>query len=97
MRVNARIDETTEQQLDYLTRATGSTVSQVLRDAIAAHHRHVLQQQSKPTSLLSLAGKGDSGIGDLSANYKRYVAEAIDAKFARGGHDKTPTQRRRAR
>ena len=56
-----------------------------------------LSRELYPKQLLSLVGKGDSGIGDLSTHYKRYVAEAMDAKFARSGHDKTQTQRRRAR
>jgi Arc/MetJ-type ribon-helix-helix transcriptional regulator len=83
MRVNARLDEQTEVQMQYLTQATGQSVSHVVREAIALYHVQVRQRQAKPSRLLAMVGKGDSGRSDIGSNVKHYVAEAIDAKFRR--------------
>ena len=85
MRVNARVDEATQKQITYLTEATGQTVSDVLRDAIGVYHAQV--QGRRPASrFLALAGTGDSGRSDIASNVKEYVAQAIEAKMARGAH-----------
>ena len=87
MRVNARVDEATQMQLNYLTEATGQTVSDVVREALAVYHAKVREQQPRPKSkYLALAGTGRSGHTDTASNVKKYVAEAIEAKMARGAH-----------
>lgn len=83
-RINARIDAETEALLDHLCTGTGHTVSQVVRDAIAVYHAHVQAQRPRPKSkFLALAGTGNSGRTDIASNYKKYVAEALEAKFAK--------------
>jgi hypothetical protein len=83
MRVNARLDEQTEVQMQYLTQATGQSVSHVVREAIALYHVQVRQRQAKPASrFLALIGTGDSGRGDVASNVKAHVAEILDEKFA---------------
>ena len=80
MRVNARLDEQTSQQIDYLTRATGQSVSHVVREAIAAYHVQVRARQAIPGRFLALAGKGDSGRGDIASNVKAAYFDALMAK-----------------
>ena len=80
MRVNARLDGDTQQQVAYLTQVTGQTVSHVLREAIGVYHAQVRQERAMPSKLLALAGKGDSGLTDVSSNVKKYVMLALEAK-----------------
>ena len=77
MRVNARLDESTRQKIDYLTRTTGQSVSQVVREAIATYHTEVRGKQAKPSRFLALAGKGDSGRSDIASNVKDAYLEAL--------------------
>ncbi len=87
MRVNARLDEDAQQQITYLTQATGQSVSHVVREAIGRYHAQVRQSQPRPASkFLALAGTGNSGQTDIAANVKKYVGQAVDAKMARGAH-----------
>ncbi len=87
MRVNARLDGDTQQQITYLTQATGQSVSHVVREAIGVYHAQVRKEQPRPASkFLALAGTGDSGQTDIASNVKKYVGLAIEAKMARGAH-----------
>jgi hypothetical protein len=101
MRVNARLDAQTAAKLEDLTASTRGTVSDVLRDAIGVYHQQV--GAKGPTGgkfmLLALAGKGDSGLGDLSTRYKEYFTEAMDAKWPREGRTTkaTPPVKKAAR
>ena len=79
MRVNARIDEATQLQLDYLTQATGESVSHVVRESVAQYYAQV-RGQRKPSRFLAMAGKGDSGLGDVASNVKAYVIESLERK-----------------
>jgi hypothetical protein len=83
-RVNARLDEASQQQLEYLTSATGQGVSDVVREAIKVYHAQVVQARKPgPSRFLALAGTGRSGRSDIASNIKAYVAEAIEAKHTR--------------
>ena len=84
MRVNARIDATTQAQIDELAQATGHSVSQVLRESIAHDHAQVRQQQPVPSKLLALVGQGRSGRSDGASDVKRQVANAVLAKHGAG-------------
>jgi hypothetical protein len=79
MRVNARFDELTQQQLEYLTQVTGQSVSHVVRESVAAYYAQ-LRRQRAPSSLLALAGRGDSGRTDIASNYKAHIADIIQRK-----------------
>lgn len=82
MRVNARLDPDTEQQLDYLTQATGHSVSLVVREAVAVYYAQVRGQRAAgPSRLLALAGQARSGRADLSVHYKQDLGNLLDAKF----------------
>ena len=85
MRVNARLDETTQQQLDYLTQATGESVSHVVRESVA-HYYVQVKSQRQPSRLLALAAAGQwrSSRTDMSAttsNVRSGVLEALKAKY----------------
>ena len=84
MRINARLDEDTAQLVTELTTGTGKSVSVVVREAIAVYHAQLREKQPRPKSkFLALIGKGDSGRSDIASNVKPFVAEALEAKFAR--------------
>jgi hypothetical protein len=82
-RVNARIDDATQERLNELILATGQSVSHVVREAIAVYHVQMRQQQPLPRRLLAMVGKYDSGHADSATNYKAIVAEAIEEKYLR--------------
>lgn len=79
MRVNARIDEATQQQLQYLTQTTGESLSHVLRESVA-HYYVQVRGQRKPSRFLALAGQGDSGLTDVASNVKKYLTESLERK-----------------
>ena len=81
-RINARVGEATQRQMEELVRATGQTTSDVVREAIAVYHAQVRKERPAPLRLLAMVGKYSSGRTDGATNYKAIVAEAIDAKFA---------------
>lgn len=81
MRVNARLDEATQQQLEYLTLTTGGSVSHVVRESVARYYAEVRAGQAGPRHLLARVGKGNSGRSDVASNVKREVSAALAAKF----------------
>lgn len=81
MRVNARLDEESQQQIEYLVAATGSSVSQVVRESVARYYRDVRAQQGGMRHFAKLIGKGDSGRSDIAGNYKQEVAQILDEKY----------------
>lgn len=80
MRVNARLDEQAAEQLEYLTTATGQSVSHVVRESVARYYAEVKARQRGPVKFLALVGKGSSGRGDIASNVKREVGELLAAK-----------------
>ncbi len=83
MRVNARLDDETQKQINYLTQSTGHTVSHVVREAIAMYHSKVREQQPRPKSkFLALAGTGDSGRSDIASNVREHVMQILQAKHS---------------
>jgi hypothetical protein len=81
MRVNARIDDTAQEQLDYLTKTTGHSLSHVVREAVAVYHVQVKQQQPRPASrFLAMAGAWNSGGSQTASDVKAAVAEYVDQK-----------------
>ena len=80
MRVNARLDDESAEQIDYLTRATGLGVSHVLRESVAMYYGHVRAQRAGISHLGPLIGKGDSGRTDIASDAKRHLGESLAAK-----------------
>lgn len=80
MRINARLDEATEQQLDYLTQITGQSVSHVVRESVAQYYLQV-RRGRPPSRFLSMAGHWRSEHADTASSVKAVLAEALAAKF----------------
>jgi predicted transcriptional regulator len=80
MRINARFDEATEKQLQYLTETTGQTVSHVVRESVAQYYVQVKGRQ-QPSRLVARAGEWNSGHSDTSSNVRAVVLEALKAKY----------------
>jgi len=79
-RINARLDEQSAQQLGELTAGTGRSVSQVLREAIAAYHVQLVPQRKPASRFLALAGAGRSGRSDVASNVKAHLSEILEHK-----------------
>ena len=79
MRVNARLDEATQQQLQYLTQTTGRSVSDVVRESVAQYYVQVRRQRGAGR-FLALAGKGDSGRSEVASNIKAQLSEVLGHK-----------------
>jgi len=85
MRINARFDDQAEQQITWLTEATGQSVSHVVREAVALYYRQVRAEQRRlPTRLLASVGAADSGQADAASDYKRLLAESLAAEHGLG-------------
>jgi hypothetical protein len=80
VRVNARLDETAAEQLEYLTESTGDTVSEVLRRSVASYYTQV-RAQRQPSRFLAMAGSWSSGRSDTASNTRAAYAEALAAKY----------------
>ncbi len=81
MRVNARLDDESAEQVEYLVAATGEGISHVLRESVAHYYRHVKAQKNGLAHLGPLIGKGRSGRGDIASNVKKYVGEYLEEKY----------------
>jgi hypothetical protein len=81
MRINARLDEQTQAQLEYITLSTGSSTSHVVRESVAHYYVKVKQQQARPSRLLAMVGTGDSGRTDIASNVKAHLTEILEKKL----------------
>ena len=80
MRINARLDEATEQQVDDLGQVTGQIKSHVVRESVTQYDLQV-RCGRPPSRFLSMAGPRRSGHADTASNVKAVLAEAMAAKF----------------
>lgn len=83
MRVNARLDEATREQLEYLTQATGHSVSHVVRESVACYYAQLRAKSGGMRRFAAVVGKGHSGRSDVASSYKLEVSEAILDKHRR--------------
>ena len=83
-RVNARIDDATQERLNELILSTGQSISHVVREAIAVYHVQMQKQRPLPRRLLAMVGTGRSKDGrtDVSVNYKQLYTQALEEKYA---------------
>jgi hypothetical protein len=87
MRINARLDEETSNDLLFLRQELGETsVTDVLKYSLkrtAQELRDKLRAKSQKQIWLTSGFIGCiDGAEDLSSNYKHYVAEAVDEKYS---------------
>ena len=82
MRINARLDEATEKQLEYLTQTTGHSISHVVRESVAQYYVQI-KGQRQPSRLVSqaLSGQWRSGGTDTSTDTRTAVLAALEAKY----------------
>lgn len=81
MRVNARLDDESQRQLEYLLEATGSGVSDVLKASLA-HYYSAVRADRAPhlTHLLAFTAKSGSGRSDVSVRVKELLTDSTAAK-----------------
>ena len=84
MRVNARFEGEHEEQVEYLTQATGMGVSDVLKASVEYYYQ-AMRAKDKPrlNNLRAFIGKGDSGRSDVATRYKEMLGEATAAKHGK--------------
>jgi DNA-directed RNA polymerase specialized sigma54-like protein len=83
MRVNARFEGVSEQQVDYLVKSMGVSVSEVLRLSVDSYYRQARGQAPALRHFARHVGAHASGRSDTSARSKELVRQAIDAKHGR--------------
>lgn len=82
MRINARLDEDTERQLEELAALTGQNLSHVVRDSISRYHAEWTAARG-PVRFLALAGSGRSGREDIASDVKAALDDGLAAKLGR--------------
>jgi predicted transcriptional regulator len=79
-RLNARLDAKHARKLEALARATGVSVSDVIRDAIDHYHAAKAGVTPKGRKALDKLAGIAQGPADLSSQYKRYLAKDLSTK-----------------
>lgn len=82
MRINARLDETRSQKLEYLKKATHAGISEIVKEAIDVYYDRVKGKKPRPAEIFRESGFIGIGEGpeDLSVRYKDYLTEALEEK-----------------
>jgi adenylylsulfate kinase-like enzyme len=81
MRVNARLDEESQRQLEYLLEATGSGVSDILKASLAHYYSAVRADRAPQLArLLAFTSKSGSGRSDVSVRVKELLSDSTAAK-----------------
>ena len=84
MRINARLEELSATQLDFLVTRLGLSVSDVLRQGLDLLYKQQTAQAGQPLRHFSRhVGRYHSGQGNLSVNYKADLAAALNSKWPR--------------
>ena len=82
MRINARLDTSSEQAFEYLKQSTGQSVTQIIKHSLELYVNELQSETGRCNQqlLADLAGIGQ-GPADLAENYKSYLDEALDEKY----------------
>jgi len=81
VRVNARLDPETQQQLEYLLDATGAGISDVLKASLGHYYAHVrAAHPPRLTHLSSFIGRQGSGRADVSTRTRELLGESLADK-----------------
>ena len=82
MRINARLDESRSRKLEFLSRATDLSTSDIIKQAIDVYYEQV--RSRRPSAADVLNGSGFVGCGeaspDFSSSYKEAVRGLVAAK-----------------
>ena len=84
MRINARLNEQSEQDLLFIKEKTGDTVTQIIKELLTAK-ADALRMKHQPGSKMQALLQSDfmgcaEGPEDLSVNYKEYYYQGIKEK-----------------
>lgn len=84
MRINARLDEQSEQDLLFIKEKTGETVTQIIKELLTTKAEY-LRAKHKPGSKMQALLQSDfvgcaEGPEDLSVNYKEYFYQGLKEK-----------------
>lgn len=84
MRINASLDEQSEQDLLFIKEKTGETVTQIIKELLT-EKAESLRIEHKPGSKMQALLQSDfvgcaEGPEDLSTNYKEYFYQGIKEK-----------------
>jgi hypothetical protein len=82
MRINARLDESRSQKLEYLARATHLSTSEIVKQALDLFYEQVRSRRPLPAEVLKASGFIGCGEAspDLSDRYKEEVKSLVAAK-----------------
>jgi len=83
MRINARLDDAAQAQLEFLAQATGQSVSHVVRESVARYYAEIKARRQGPVNFLALVGKGRSGRSDIASNVKRELDQILAEKHGK--------------
>ena len=86
MRINARLDKSTQEQLDYLRTTTRQSVTEIVRQGLSLYYQQIKSQSEGGTRRLlesDFIGCCE-GPEDLSSDYKRYLQQGTAEKH---GHN----------
>ena len=85
MRINARLDERSEENLEYIKQVTGENVTRIIKDLLEERARQLRQRNKPGAKLKALLDSDFVGCGegpeDGSTNYKKYFADYLDDKY----------------
>ena len=82
MRINARLEPASAQQLEYLVMRLGLSASEVLRKGVDLLYKQQAAQTAQPLHFFGgHVGRYRSGQSDLSVSYKQELASLLDDKF----------------
>ena len=82
MRINARLDSSSEKAYEYLKENTGQSVTQIIKHSLELYVNELQSEAGRCNQqlLADLAGIGQGPV-DLSENYKNYLDESLDEKY----------------
>jgi hypothetical protein len=82
MRINARLDESRSQKLEFLAHTTHLSTSEILKQALDLYYEQVRSRRPAPAEVLKATGFIGCGEAepDLSERYKEEVKKRVAAK-----------------
>jgi hypothetical protein len=82
MRINARLDESRSQKLEFLARTTHQSTSEIVKQALDLYYEQVRSHRPLPAEVLKASGFVGCGEAapDLSERYKEEVKKQVAAK-----------------
>ena len=85
MRINARLDEQSEKNLQFIQQTTGETVTQIIKTLLQERAERLREKNKPGAKLKALLDSDFVGCGegpeDGSVNYKKYFADYLDDKY----------------